>query len=107
MFYELTIQELELFIKSIQISEYLMEIQILDNGFELDDVKEILLKYQLSNMLLKFNNFSQYNGDKEKEEEDNDDDDEQGEEEESKKENKRSKKNMEVNFYQEFWKLIN
>ena len=55
MFYELTIKELELFVKSIQNLEYLMEIQILDNCFELDDVKEILSKYQLPNMLLKFN----------------------------------------------------
>ena len=91
MFYELTIKELELFIKSIQNLEYLMEIKILDNCFELEDVKEILSKYQLPNMLLKFNIFSQCVGDEENEEED---EEEEEEEEEEQKKRKNKKKNQ-------------
>ena len=92
MFYELTINELELFVKSIQNLEYLMEIQILDNCFELDDVKEILSKYQLPNMLLKFNIFSQCVGDEENEEEDDEQEEEEEEEQKRKKKKKKNKK---------------
>ena len=98
MFYELTIKELELFIKSIQNLDYLMEIKILDNCFKLEDVKEILSKYPLPNMLLKFNIFSQCVGDEENEEEDDDEqeeeeeEEEEGEEEEEQQKRRRNKK---------------
>ena len=59
MYYDFTIDELELFLQSIQNLEYLYEIIFYDNCFEGKKVTKLLSKYKLPPILKKFNIWSQ------------------------------------------------
>lgn len=59
MYYGLTIEELEIFMKSIQNLEFLFEIYFNDNNFSKDKVIKLLKKYKLPPQLRYFNIFSQ------------------------------------------------
>ena len=90
MYYGLTIEELEIFLQSIQNLEFLYEIHFYDNNFSLDKVIKLLKKYKLPPQLRFFNIFSQCY----KEEKDNENDDDKNKEE---KENNDEDKEENIN----------
>ena len=95
MYYGLTIEELEIFLQSIQNLEFLYEIHFYDNNFSHDKVIKLLKKYKLPPQLRFFNIFSQCYKEEKDNKNDEDDDDQNKEEKENDDENE--KKNNDEN----------
>ena len=93
MYYSLTIEELEVFLQSVQNLTFLFEIKFYDNKFSYDKVIKLLKKYKLPPQLRFFNLFNQcyQNEDDEDEDEDEDEDNNDKEDKNDKKDEDKDK----------------